>query len=31
MVNALKHRLKAHDNILTLQIERKKRRDHAGK
>ncbi|MDR0585761.1 MAG: hypothetical protein LBG26_00825 [Treponema sp.] len=31
MVSALKHRLKAHDNILTLQIERKKRRDHAGK
>jgi hypothetical protein len=31
MMSAMKHRLKAHDNILTLQIERKKRRDYAGK
>jgi hypothetical protein len=31
MVSAIKHRLKAHDNILALQIERKKRRDHDGK
>jgi hypothetical protein len=31
MVSAMKHRLKAHDNVLTLHIERKKRRDHAGK
>jgi hypothetical protein len=30
MVSAMKHRLKAHDNILALQIERKKRGDYAG-
>jgi hypothetical protein len=30
MVSAMKYRLKTHDNILTLQIERKKRGDHAG-
>jgi hypothetical protein len=31
MVSAMKHRLKAHNNVLTLLIERKKRRDHGRK
>jgi hypothetical protein len=31
MVEAMKHRLKAHNNIITLQIERKKKRDHVEK